>query len=125
MRKMASVYIAGPYSDPSFMKALENMKRGMDVGAQFIKLGFSVFDPFLDFMLYFFQNITREEYLAHSLEQVSRQDILYVLNGWETSDGTRKEIQEAKECCIPTFYESDLSPEGVAIHLLEIYNESV
>jgi hypothetical protein len=126
MRFRYSIYVAGPYSDPSFMNALENMRHGIEVGAELIKLGFSVFCPFIDYQFIFFQpSLTREDYLEHSLEQVHRQDILYVLKGWQTSTGTIAEMHEAEECSIPTFFEQDTTPLALYEHYLGLYGEAL
>lgn len=126
MRYRPSVYVAGPYSSTVFMQGLENMRHGLEISAKFIKIGWSVFSPFLDYQFIFFQpTLTREDYLEHSLEQVSRQDILYVLEGWESSEGTKAEIAEALELNIPIFYEVNVSPMGVNKHYIGLYGDNI
>ena len=126
MRFRYSVYVAGPYSSEVFMQGLENMRHGIEVGAELIKLGFSVFCPFIDYQFIFFQpQLTREDYLEHSLEQVSRQDILYVLKGWQTSKGTIGEMHEAEQCEIPMFFEEQTTPLALYEHYLGLYGEAL
>jgi hypothetical protein len=119
IERMKAIYVAGPYSSPHFMQGLQNMEHGIRVGAELISLGFSVFCPFLDYQFIFFQpNLSREQYLAHSIEQMVRQDMLYVLKGWESSEGTKEEMKMAALVGLPIYYEDKITPEGLARRLL-------
>jgi hypothetical protein len=63
-------------------------------------------------------NLSRDQYLAHSLEQMERQDVLYILKGWQTSDGTIKEMNRATELGMEIYFEDDITPEEFAALLL-------
>lgn len=109
---MKRIYIAGPISSgrtgkADILEALENIRSGIDTARQLILRGYVVFCPHLDFLLAFmspFNRMTKEHYQANSLAWVDVSDAVFVLPGWETSGGTKREIERAQELGIPVFY---------------------
>jgi len=102
---MKRIYVAGKYDDDNVIKVLENIKKGTKKCVEIIKQGDVPFCPWLDFQFQWFGELTKEEYLRYSIAWLEVSDEMYVLNNWETSGGTKKEIERAKELGIPITYE--------------------
>lgn len=50
-----------------------------------------------------------EEVLAYDFELIENQaDALFVLEGWLDSEGAKREIEHAKECGKPVYYQEDI-----------------
>jgi hypothetical protein len=109
MKKLKRVYIAGRYSAPSVIEALENIRRGQRKATEFLLQGESPFCPWLDFQLFLQlrgdEKISVETIKEHSLRWLEVSDLVYVLRGWEGSKGTIAEIARAKELGIEVQYE--------------------
>ena len=98
------IYIAGPISGGT-LETLANIRAGLKAAAGAIKLGYAVFCPHLDYSLNLVADnadvLTKEEYQKNSMAWVDVSDELWVLKGWETSGGTKREMERAKEIGIP------------------------
>lgn len=95
---MKKVYIAGKYNDDDIIKCLANIKLGIQTAVKAIHDGYIPFCPFLDFMFYLVgeKPLTVEEFKAYSMEWVESCDEIWVLPNWETSGGTKREIEKAQ-----------------------------
>lgn len=104
---MKRVYVAGPISGDT-MTFLANVRRGIKASVKLIKQGYSVFSPFLDFQFNLCagagEELTKEEYQAHSMAWLEVADEIHVLKGWERSAGTIAEIKRAEELGIPVIF---------------------
>jgi hypothetical protein len=104
---MKKIYVAGPISAPSFIEGLENIKRGIEMGAKVLSLGYSPFTPMLDYN-YFLQltpgSLSLETMYNYSMEWLIASDAVLVLPNWEHSRGTHREIDTANRLDIPVFY---------------------
>ncbi len=101
---MKKIYVAGKYSADNIIQGLQNMREGMKASAKILKLGYAPFCPWLDYQFSFFEDITREEYYAYSMAWLEVSDEVWVLPGWENSQGTKAEIKRAEELKIPVNY---------------------
>ena len=104
---MNKIYVAGPFSDSDPLKFLSNARAGLEAGAQLIADGYAVFCPFLDFqycLSVYGGGLTKEQLQQNSLAWVDRSDAVLVLQGWEFSPGTEREIERAEQHGIPVFY---------------------
>lgn len=109
------VYVAGAYSN----NPEHNMQKAEQASIQLIKNGFAVFTPhknFYDYQKY--KDIHYETYLRMDFEIIRRCDAVYVLDNWEESPGTKREIDLCNEWDIPVFWqhqinECDFMPEMI------------
>ena len=101
---MRRIYIAGPISGGT-LETLANIRRGLKAACKAIKAGNAVFCPHLDYSLNLVAEpgdvLTKEEYQKNSMAWVDVSDELWVLEGWENSGGTKREMERAKELGIP------------------------
>lgn len=108
------IYVAGPYSADKILQVFKNMSHGIDMSTKFMTLGEAPFSPFIDFHFALNNpNLTVPEFYAYSMSWLDVSDYIYVLKGWETSVGTKKEIEKAEQLNIPIFYEDNCTPEDV------------
>jgi hypothetical protein len=104
---MKRVYIAGPYSGGDIITILHNIRQGIQKASILMREGYAVFCPFLDFLIALMpgETISKEIYQVNSMEWVECCDVMYVLPGWENSEGTKREIAKAKGLGMPIIYE--------------------
>jgi nucleoside 2-deoxyribosyltransferase len=105
MRKR--IYIAGKYSDDNIIGVLTNIRRGQEMAALLMRYGYSVFCPFLDYQFALTkhgEHLSKSDYQENSMAWVEVSDAMLVLPGWETSNGTRREIDRAVSLGIPVFH---------------------
>jgi len=98
------VYVAGAYTAPTVVQVLENMRRGIDAAVQVAKLGMAPYCPWLDFQYGLVSAMPVEVYKEISMEWLRASDAVLVVPGWENSEGTKAEIQEAVNRDIPVFF---------------------
>lgn len=114
------VYIAGPYVPKectlhnASRVAQQNVDKAIDA---FHKLKAEGHEPFVPHLSYYIHLRGTSDYadwwyeyhltfLEHWAEAV------YMLDGWETSRGSKLEIKKAKELGLPIFYQSSKSGEN-------------
>lgn len=112
---MKLIYVAGAYtSNPS-----KNMEIAEKASIELIRNGFAVFTPhknFYDYQKY--EDVDYETYLQIDFEIISRCNAVYVLDNWNESPGTKREIGYCDSIGIPVLYQSvsnacDLLPDNV------------
>jgi hypothetical protein len=114
MRKPTRIYIAGPltprglWSPNLAIDYILNVRNMIEAGKQCILWGLSPFVPGIDFN--FFLNlradetITEEMIKQYSIDWLLACDAVLVLPGWESSGGTKAELDIALEHYIPYFF---------------------
>ena len=97
------IYLAGPYSGDNVISVLSNIRQGIQAAADLMRKGHIVYCPFLDFLIGLMpgEAIPQEIYQVNSLAWINCCDLLLLLPGWETSNGTKREIKEAESHGIP------------------------
>lgn len=105
---MRRIYVAGPYSAPSVLEGLENIRAGIRASREIFEAGDAPFCPWLDFLFVLVRDdggrqMTVEDYYAYSLKWLEVSDAVVVLPGWERSQGTLKEIKAAEARAIPVY----------------------
>ena len=110
MRIRTRIYLAGSYSADNILGVLNNIKIGNKIAAKYIKDGYAVFSPFLDYQFHFFEDLSITDYYEYSLAFLEVCDEMWVLPNWENSKGTKMEIEFALNNQIPIKYlrEEDL-----------------
>jgi len=105
---MKRIYIAGPYSADNIIGVLDNIRSGTRVSTLVMMAGYAVFVPWLDFQLAFYvregEEITKEMYQKNSLAWLETAHAVLVIEGWEKSLGTKREMDRARELGIPIYY---------------------
>ena len=102
---MKCVYIAGKLSSPDPLRFLRNINRLQEWTARAREFGlapFPVADDFADIMRT--DGVTMEMVKEASMAWLRRSDCVFVTPDWESSQGTRDEIEEAVGLGIPVFY---------------------
>lgn len=98
------IYVAGAYSGPDVISVLGNMRRGLQLSAEAMRLGFAVYSPWCDCLLHFQNEIPIDTCYRVSLPWLEVSDaVLLVEQGAEQSHGTQAELARAKELGIPVF----------------------
>jgi hypothetical protein len=113
---MKLIYVAGAYTS----NPLKNMEIAEKASIDLIRNGFAVFTPhknFYDYQKY--EDVDYETYLQIDFDIISRCDAVYVLDNWNESPGTKREIEYCISVGIPVLYQSvfnarDLLPESVS-----------
>jgi len=97
------VYIAGKLNGDA-VSYIQNMHR-MIIWAEKIRyLGYAVYIPCLDFLSGVVHgNWTYEQYFIMNQPWLDVCDAVFLVPGWETSEGTKKEIARAAQRNIPVF----------------------
>jgi hypothetical protein len=105
---MKKVYVAGSYNGPNVIQVLDNMRIGMRASLDVLRAGFSPFCPWFDYhfqlMLRDGETLSIEDYYRYSMAWLEVSDVVYVCNYREDSNGTKAEIQRARELKIPVFF---------------------
>jgi hypothetical protein len=92
------VYVAGPIDNPNPEKVKENIERACKEAAWFWQKGFSVICPHANTKnVEDYCSLDRDQWIDGDLEQVRRCDAIYLCEGWEESEGCKKELKEAIE----------------------------
>jgi hypothetical protein len=102
---MRLVYVAGKLNADA-VGYVKNMNK-MIVAADLLRrAGYAVIVPCLDFVCGLVGgDYEYEDYFENNQEALKRCDEIYVLKGWESSEGTKKEIALAKKLKIKVTYE--------------------
>ena len=109
---MSIIYVAGPYSADNVIDVLKNIGRGQQVCANLFDYGFNPFCPWHDH--HFITDnpecdASIERFYEYSIEFLKVSDAVFLVDGWEKSKGTLKEIEIANKYGIPVFeYITDL-----------------
>lgn len=119
---MKTIYIAGAMSADNILTMLDNIHRGIKLGAEVMKLHYAPFVPHFD-IFFKIQNgvdfdVPMQYYYDYTMEFLTRCDAVLVCGNSENSIGTQNEIKRAKEEGIPVFYslvelQNNFSPELV------------
>ena len=104
---MKKVYVAGAYSADNVLDVLKNIGIGEDICAELFLRGFAPFCPWhdKDFVIKRpYSKYTIEMFYNYSIEWLKVCDVMFVIDGWEKSSGTKKEIKIAEELGLPIYY---------------------
>lgn len=100
---MKRVYVAGKLNDMAcgYLKHVHHMLQWSE---KVRKLGFAVYVPGIDLMQgIVFGNWEYEDFFNNSQAWLDVSDAIFLVPGWETSRGTKKEIERAQAQGIPVF----------------------
>lgn len=104
---MKKVYIAGKLNGMA-CDYIKNIHRMIISAEKVRKAGFAVFVPGLDFLQgVVFGNWDYPDYFDNSQPWLDASDAIFLTPGWETSEGTKREIERAKAQNIPVYNDLD------------------
>lgn len=117
MERLTRVYIAGKLNDMA-VGYLYNVHKMMETAEEVREAGFSVFIPAIDLLCGIKHGYNDyHDYFDNGQPWLMAADAVFLVPGWETSEGTKNEIKTAKELGIPVFDNLtemiDLDTEGV------------
>ena len=101
-------YIAGPYRSNTINGIAENIARARAVAARCWSLGFTTFCPHIN-SAFMDGVVSDEKFLSGDLEILttlamsSRGCVIVLVDEWERSNGTKKEIEHAKDMGVRVF----------------------
>ena len=99
---MKVVYIAGPYRARTPWLVELNIRRAEYMALTVARLGASPLCPHTNAR--FFQGVLPDSYWINAtLELMRRSDAVMLVQGWQQSEGSRGEVNEAKRLGIPIF----------------------
>lgn len=105
---MKRIYLAGAYSSDNIIGVLDNIRAGQRAGAIAMMRGYAIFCPWLDYQLHFHlregEQIEKKIYQDNSMAWLEVSNEVWVLPGWEKSNGTKREIERARQLKIEVKY---------------------
>lgn len=99
---MLVVYVAGPFRAPTAWGIAENVRRAERAGLEIARLGAMPLIPHAN-TAHFQGELPDQFFLDGTLELMLRSDALYLLFGWASSAGARKEREVAMKKGMPVF----------------------
>ena len=109
MTQIKLAYVAGPYRGRTHNDIAENITAARTVAVRLWGLGYAVICPHLNSA--FMSGVAPEDvFLNGGLEMVRRSDLVVLVDGWAGSQGTAREIEEARAYGIPIFSEIEFVP---------------
>lgn len=99
---MKAAYVAGPYRSATIRGTVENIRAAEGVALDLWRFGYAALTPHLNTAL-FDGACDDSVWLAGSLELLRRCDLVVVLPGYELSDGSMAEVNEASKRGIPVY----------------------
>lgn len=114
---MKRIYIAGKLNDQA-VYYIQNLHKMIKEADAVRRAGFSVFIPCLDLLSGIFAgDYEYKTYFDNNISWVDVSDAVYVCPGYESSQGTLKEIARARQLGIPVYYsiEDLINMEGEGV----------
>ncbi len=106
---MKRIYVAGPYSADNVLGVLDNIRKGLRASTQVFLAGGAPFCPWSDFLFHLMtqrgEKLTLQQYYDYSMSWLECCHAVLVVEGWEASPGTLREIERANELGIPVYYD--------------------
>lgn len=97
------IYIAGKLS-ASAIDYIDNIRKMIDTAEKVRRAGYSVFVPCLDLLMGIrLEWMSYWDYFDNNIAWLEVADAMFLVPGWESSRGVKKELKIAKEKSIPIF----------------------
>lgn len=111
---MKLIYVAGPYTAPTHYQVTQNIRAAEEVAVELWRRGFAVICPHKNTAMLDGAVEDGEKWLQGGLEMLRRCDAVVVVEGWEGSEGTKREIEEARALGMRVYYwPTTVIPENV------------
>lgn len=102
MAKVPLVYVAGPHSGNPF-KRMRDILRAWWYTRVICRMGLYTYTPHLQTA--FFDGVQPYDFFMRmGIKALDNCDIIFLLPGWRASNGTSKEVEEAKVLNMPIAY---------------------
>ena len=101
---MKVIYIIGKYTDETEGQKIENIIKAREKGEEYAKKGYAIICPHTNFKGHK-EVIGYEKVMKECFELIKRADIVYVLNNYMASKGSKREIRLAKKLGKKILYE--------------------
>ena len=123
---MKKVYVAGKLNDDA-VGYIKNVHRMIKTARMVRGYGYSVYVPCNDFLEGLVDgNFEYHEYFDNSQPWILASDAVFLAPGWETSTGTRKEMDLALKNGIPVFSQIEKMNEHFGMLAVEhLVNEAI
>jgi len=102
------IYIAGKYRGTSENEVFENIMKARAKAKELWDEGYAVVCPHTNTM-FMGSKLGDARYIKGDLEILQRCDVIYMMNGWEGSEGATKELEKAKEMRLGVIFEDGLA----------------
>jgi hypothetical protein len=113
------VYIAGKLNDMA-CDYIKNFHRMIKTAREVRRAGFAVYVPCNDFLEGLVDGAFEyPEYFDNSQPWLKSSEAVFLVPGWESSNGTKREIETAKKNQIPVFDNLD----EMVLHFKSIYGD--
>jgi hypothetical protein len=111
---MLKCYVAGKLNADA-VGYIRNMHVMIKTAKKLREIGVSVFVPCNDFLEGLVDgNFTYEDFFSNNIPWLECVDFVFVCQGWETSEGTRRELEYAKQLMIPIYYDLEILKRSIA-----------
>jgi len=104
---MKRIYVGGAYQSETVVGVLNNMRKGINLSFEILKLGFAPFCPWLDYHFGLMGELTDKEYKAYSMAWLEVSDAVLLVPDWENSSGVKAELERARQLAIPIVFSID------------------
>jgi hypothetical protein len=112
---MKRVYVAGKLN-ASAVDYIKNVHKMIVWAEKVRKAGFAVYIPAIDLLAGIVHgNFSYDDYFNNSQFWLDASDAVFLVPGWEDSDGTKREIRRATKQYIPCFTDIDKMKADLSI----------
>jgi len=101
---MKVIYVSGKYRGKSEAEVFDNIVHARKAALELWKKGFAVICPHTNSM-FMGSQMFDNAFIEGDLEIVGRCDAIYMLRGWEQSQGAKRELEVAIEKGLEIYYE--------------------
>jgi hypothetical protein len=100
---MKKIYVAGKLNADA-VGYIKNCHKMIKTAREVRSAGYAVYVPCLDFLEGLVDgNFEYDDYFDNSQPWIEASDGIFLTPGWETSEGTKREIERAKNNNLPVF----------------------
>ena len=101
---MKIIFVSGPYRAKTEWELVENIRRAEAAAIKLWQSGFAAICPHLN-TAHFGGLCDDQVWLEGDLEILRRCDAIFMLRGWENSEGARMEKRTAEKCGLEIHYQ--------------------
>jgi hypothetical protein len=111
---MKLVYIAGPIADPDPDQREANINYACEIAAKYWDLNYSVICPHANTQVVedYADEMTTEDWIQGEFEQLKRCDAIVLIDRWETSEGSKRELEVATQNGLEIIFDKPISQCG-------------